>query len=73
MKDKFKNKSGTLTRYALACGYLESKTSLKSEDYLTLGLDCIYHVKGYLGSTRIWESFDTLTSARKFYRSIRIK
>lgn len=73
MKDKFKNKNGTLTRYALACGYLESKASLNSEDYLTLGLDCVYHVKGYLGSKRIWETFDTLTSARQFYRSIRIK
>lgn len=73
MRDKFKNKSGTLTRYALACGYLESKVSLKSEDYVTLGLDCIYHVKGYKQGVRIWESFDTLTNARKFFRSIRIR
>lgn len=66
------NKSGTLTRYGLLCGYLECKVSKDDRDYLTLGLDCIYHVKGYKSGQRIWESFDTLTSARKFYRSIRI-
>lgn len=66
------NKSGTLTRYGLACGYMESKASIKNEDYLTLGLDCLYHVKGYKDNQRIWESFDTLTQARKFYNSIRI-
>lgn len=67
------NKSGSLTRYGLACGYMESKVSLKSEDYLTLGKDCIFHVKGYKNGLRIWQSFDTLTAARKFYRSIRIR
>jgi hypothetical protein len=72
MKDRLKNSNGTLTRYALACGYIESKVSLESEDRLTLELDSIYHVKGCIGFTRIWESFDTLTEARKFYRSIRI-
>lgn len=67
------NKSGTLTRYGLACGYMEKKASLKNDDYLTLSLDCIYHVKGYKQKIRIWESFDTLTAARQFYRSIRIR
>lgn len=67
------NKSGSLTYYGFACGYMESKVSLKSEDYLTLGKDCIFHVKGYKNGLRIWESFDTLTAARKFYRSIRIR
>lgn len=73
IKVKLHNKSGSLTSYGFLCGYQEIKVSLKSEDYITLSKDCLYHVKGHIGLTRIWESFDSLTSARKFYRSIRIK
>jgi hypothetical protein len=67
------NKSGSLTYYGLACGYIEQKVARKTEDYLHLYKENLFHVKGYKGNTRIWESFDTLTAARKFYRSIRIR
>lgn len=73
IKTKLHNKSGSLTYYGLACGYIEDKVSLKNEDYLHLYKESLFHVKGYKNNQRIWESFDTLTAARKFYRSIRIR
>jgi hypothetical protein len=73
IKTKLHNKSGSLTYYGFACGYVESKVSLKTEDYLHLEKDCLFHVKGYKGNERIWQSFDSLTAARKFFRSVRIR
>ncbi len=67
------NKSGSLTYYGFACGYIEQKVARKTEDYVQLSKDCLFHVKGYKNGLRIWQSFDSLTAARKFYRSIRIR
>ena len=70
MNTQLHNKSGTLTRYGFACGYLERKE--KNDNRITLGLDCIYHVKGFINGSRVWECFDKLTDARKFYNSVKI-
>jgi len=72
-KCAFYNADGSLTRYAFACGYLEERMRINlSKEHNT------YHVKGftcesmrvgervYATGERVLESFDDLTSARKF-------
>jgi hypothetical protein len=68
MTIKFNNKDGSLTKYAFLCGYIEKKTN--GENRISLSLDSIYHVKGMINGSRLWECFDNLTQARKFYKSI---
>lgn len=65
---KFYNKDGTLTRYSLACGYIEFYSGAHSADYIRLELDGTYHIKGSIGcDRRIWEVTDSLTTARKLF------
>lgn len=70
MRDKFRNKNGDLTHYALACGYLQQFKH--KELILSLwneGGPC-FHVKlnDNFGHNRVfWHSFDTLTAARKYW------
>lgn len=78
MEPKFYNKNGTLTRYGLACGYVEKKESVKTGNRKQLYMEhSHFHVtageKGEKNS--IWEVFtgDELTKARKFYNSIDIR
>ena len=81
MRDKFKNKDGSLTQYSFACGYIQQveKSDLSCELYL----DGVYHVrffnrganwsKGFnqgLDSGRHWLSFDNLKQARKVYNKL---
>lgn len=70
----FKNKNGTLTRYAFACGYVE-QVDLKVKPYTfkTLALDGLWHVKGMINGVRFWETFETLTAARKYYNSVKLE
>ena len=68
MKNKFYNKDGTLTAYALACGYIE--TSEKNDIKITLWKEGCFHVRKHdfnKGIRIFWKSFDNLTSARKFF------
>lgn len=70
----FKNKDGTLTVYALACGYVEEFNG--EFQSVRLWLEGVYHVRrSYIGksyargySRSSWESFESLSEARKFYR-----
>ena len=69
MTTKFKNKNGSLTRYAFSCGYIEQKET----DAITLQLylDGVWHVKAYdyeNHSRLFWECFDKLTDARAFFK-----
>jgi len=57
---KFRTKSGNLTPYAFACGYIEEKNGWR------LFLDGCWHVRGH-GK---WESFDTMAAARKFFSAL---
>jgi len=72
---KFHKANGELTRYAFACGYLQSFTVDGRDYYATdaagacLSLDngC-WHVKAHNGRqvhARLWESFLTYGEARK--------
>jgi hypothetical protein len=70
MKTRFNNTDGSLTRYAFNCGYIEQKEN--NQNRLSLSLDGVYHVKGFVGNQRVWESFEKLTDARKYYKSISI-
>lgn len=69
MQHKFKNKNGSLTPYAFACGYSEDHKVKDST--ISLFRDGCWHVqvrsedKGRF----IWECFDLLTDARKFVSS----
>ena len=66
----FYTESGWLTPYALACGYIEEHnrdniwTSLWHEG-------CVYHVRQHDHNEHkriFWDSFDTLTEARRRYK-----
>lgn len=69
MKDKFKNKDGTLTQYAFMCGYMESID--RDEKRLQLYQDGLYHVRAIVMGSPRWESFERLTEARKFFRQMK--
>jgi hypothetical protein len=55
MEAKFYNKNGTLTAYAFACGYVETKGNYR------LYRDGCFHVQG----EGIWLTFGSLTLARR--------
>jgi len=69
MKDKFKNKDGSLTRYSFACGYMEQVEC--GDKRLQLYQDCLYHVRAVVYGDPQWETFETLTEARAFYRKLK--
>lgn len=72
---KFKNKNGTFTAYALACGYIETREG-KTEYKSLYSEHSHYHViHAYLNNAghSAWETFDNLTEARKFFNSIKLK
>lgn len=64
--NKFYTKGGWLTKYSLACGYIES-LEVDSDNRLTLEKDGCYHVKGFIEGVHVWECFGTWTEARKFF------
>ena len=69
----FFTKSGELTSYALACGYVKEWHLVKESTKIQVKLwqeHNIYHVRSHnFATTRIkWESFHTLSEARReFY------
>jgi hypothetical protein len=76
MADEFHNKDGSLTRYALACGYVEKEyhNYPQGRAYTTLYMEHgVYNVRSfdYDNHTRIlWESFPYLKDARRRYREV---
>lgn len=71
----FHNKDKTLTRYALACGYIESYHNERLNIYIKLELDGnSYAVKAFdhANCKRIaWDNFDLLKLARKRFRELK--
>jgi hypothetical protein len=67
---KYKTQRGTLTAYALACGYCDNiftKAGYKIELYQDAGT-ANYNIKVWddnAGMRIYWECFDNLTAARK--------
>jgi len=72
MKDKFKNKSGTLTTYAFACGYIETRQTGAVEVQLFRD-GAAWHViaRDDNRGRFLWECFDLLTPARAFFRKVK--
>lgn len=78
---RFRNRDGSLTMYAFACGYVESFTVsgkgyyATDEPGVTLYMEgVLWHVKAHTlphGNERVWNCFDTLTEARKAFRRYR--
>lgn len=73
-KDKFKNKNGDLNNYSLACGYIQRvvingyNIDLFSDGlYIVTVSDWSEVPRGANGRRELYESFDSLTSARKFW------
>lgn len=76
MKAKFYNKNGELSFYSFCCGYVqrEEKNNMKKELFME---HSTFHVKVYRRSdgfvdTVAWNSFDSLTEARKNYKSFKV-
>lgn len=73
MADKFRNKNGDLTAYAFACGYVQTKP-LKDGMVRLFRDGACWHVQASNEQGRfIWESFNLLTPARAFFRTIKGK
>ena len=73
MKDLFFCKNGSLTSYALHCGYIERSESLTKYKKLYIENGCINVKSGTIESPLlIWECFDKLKDAKKFYNSIKL-
>ncbi len=75
MKAKFYNKNGELSFYSFCCGYVQSEESgnLRKELYK----DSVYHFKVIsrkddIVERLVWDSFYSLTEARKAYKSFKI-
>lgn len=74
-KNRFKTKSGELTPYALACGYIQEKENDGKRITLWHEGGQVYHVMlfDHKNHKRIfWESFERLTDARALYRKTKI-
>lgn len=67
MKARFRNKNGTLSAYALYCGYNDVLGG-EEDNYSQLWHDVIFHVYWKSGKTDGWKHFTTLGEARKFWR-----
>jgi hypothetical protein len=70
----FKNADGSLTAYALACGYLEQKEA-KGINVTLWHEGACYHVRGHDHNKKgllFWDSFESgkLKDARKHYRAM---
>ena len=69
---KFYTKNGQLTRYGLACGYIERHES--NSQRVTLWLEHnAWHVLAhdFLHGRLFWESHPTLTEARRLFSKTR--
>jgi hypothetical protein len=71
---KFYNADGFLTQYGLHCGYVQTEKRGKWEKEL-YHEHSTYHVRlidtEKMGTQR-WESYEKLTDAKKFYKSLKI-
>ena len=71
MRDKFRNKNGDLTHYALACGYVQEFELQKMSLKLFNDGGPVFHVRLHdhgEGVRVFWQCFETLTGARNYWR-----
>lgn len=76
MKTKFYNKNGELSLYSFCCGYVqkEEKENIKKElfmEHSTFHVK-VYNFNGDFVDTMVWNTFHSLTEARKNYKSLKI-
>ncbi len=67
--DKFRDKAGRLSGYALACGYIEEFTNKGKSVTLWRENECL-HVRLHdfnIGKRIFWECPKTITEARKLF------
>jgi hypothetical protein len=71
MQNRFRNKNGIdLSVYAFSCGYIQTKTT-KQNNTITLYRDgALWNVQARNDSQGryLWQSFEQLTDARRFYK-----
>jgi len=77
MKTKFRNKNGDLSLYSFACGYVQREETERMRKELFLEHSMfhvkVYHLKdGLFSDAIVWNTFDSLTDARKKYKSFKI-
>ena len=80
MKDRFKNQDGSLTVYALRCGYIQ-RVDLVTPDKEDVSLElyhegCVYQVRAHdhtNGYRLVWNSYDDtrLTEAKENFRTLK--
>jgi hypothetical protein len=66
LNKKFYNADGSLTIYALACGYIEEKET--DQGHFTMWMEHgAFHVRGYSHDHErlMWDVFNNVTKARK--------
>ena len=74
MKNKFRNKNGSLSIYAFVCGYIETKPLPTTGGMAQLYRDgAVWHVQARDDSRGrfLWECFDNLTPARSFFSKVK--
>lgn len=66
---KFYNTDGSLTVYSFACGYIKTHKTDQPGGLVSLYKDGCWHVQARDDnrSRYVWETFETLTEARKFF------
>jgi hypothetical protein len=78
---KFYTKAGTLSRYALACGYIENRHVIAKvptiQGYEMQDVRCTleadsacFHVRATSADFRLWDSYESLTEARKAFKKV---
>jgi hypothetical protein len=68
MNTRFQNANGDVSLYGFACGHIQRKE--ENNIRLDLWKEGVWHVRAHEFDGRgrlFWESFDTLTQARKFF------
>jgi hypothetical protein len=77
MKTKFRNKNGDLSLYSFLCGYVQREETEKMRKEL-FAEHSAFHVKvyqlkdGFFSDVIFWDTFKSLTDARKKYKSLKI-
>ena len=72
MSSKFKNKNGSLTMYALACGYIEEHKVKGCDVHLSFEHDSCFDVKIFEEHRRIfWLQRSSLGEARKLVSNVK--
>ncbi len=69
---QFYNRDGSLNSYGLACGYVEIKAKDNKIKKLFKEHNHFHVEHGQRGEFLQWETFDTLTQARKAFKQIKL-